>query len=87
MIVTTINHKSNVVPMRQTAECVLLEFHASQSDDPKSERIRTLQAAAKFTQEDIKAANTSYESYPASNEIEFEEACLNYLPSSLKMLT
>ena len=48
-----VNHKSNVVIMQQTVECVVLECHAS---------------------------------YPASYEIEFEEACLSYLSSSLKML-
>lgn len=85
VIVTTVNGKSNVATMRQTAESVLLEFHANQSKDPMIQKKIILEAAAKFILDDIKQVETGHETYPSSEDFEFEEASLNFLPDTLKI--
>ena len=86
VLVTTVNGKLNVATMRQTAESVLLEFHANQSKDPTTQKKMILEAAAKFILDDIKKMETGQEAYPSSKDIESEEASLNYLPDSLQIL-
>ena len=71
--------------MRQTAASILQEFHHAQSDDPEKEKSRIIEAAAKFIRDDIRAVRTSTDFYPASSDIESEEACLSYLPTTLQL--
>ena len=85
VIVTTVNGKSNVATMRQTAESVLLEFHANQSKDPLTQQKLILEAAAKLILDDIKQVETGPATYPSSTDIESAEASLNFLPDSLKI--
>ena len=85
VIITRINRKCNVVTMRHTAASILQEFHDAQSDDPEKEKSRIIEAAAKFIRDDIRAVRTSTYFYPASSDIESEEACLSYLPTTLQL--
>lgn len=85
IIFTEINGKPHVVTIRTTARVVLQDYYETQQKQTNTseEKIKLVQAAAKLIKQDIKDIGLSYESYPAIDDIESQEAGIsswkNYL--------
>lgn len=88
IIYTEINGKPNVVTLRTTARVVLQDYYETQQKQTNTseEKIKLVQAAAKLIKQDIKDMLLSYESYPAIDDIESQEAGVRFLPDTLRML-
>ena len=90
IVQTEINGKPNVITFRTTARVVLQDYYSKQQQQEKEntaeEKIKLVQAAAKLIKEDIKAIGTSHEVYPLCNDLKSEEAGIEYLPDTLRVL-
>lgn len=88
IIITEINGKPNVVTFRSTAEAVLQDFYHQEKKecDAEVEKLRVVETAAKLIRNDIKSIQTSNSVYPTSEEMLSEDACINFLPETLKVL-
>ena len=89
MVQTKINGKPDVITFRTTARVVLQDFYSKRQQEKENsaeEKIKLVQAAAKLTEEDIKAIGTSHEVYPLCNDLMSEEAGIEYLPDTLRVL-
>jgi len=53
--------------------------------NPKKDKLKIVETAAKLIQDDIKEVQTSHRAYPACNELGFDDS-INFLPESLKTL-
>ena len=69
---------------------VLQDYYSKQQQEEKEntagEKIKLVQAAAKLIKEDIKAIGTSHEVYPLCDDLKSEEAGIEYLPDTLRVL-
>ena len=87
IVQTEINGKPNVVTFRTTARVVLQDYYSKQQQqDTAEEKIKLVQAAAKLIKEDIKAIETSLEVYPLCDDLKSQEAGIEYLPDTLRVL-
>ena len=90
IILTEINGKPNVVTFRTTARVVLQDYYNKQQQQQEKntaeEKIKLVQAAAKLIKEDVKAIKTSHEVYPLCNDLKSQEAGIEYLPDTLRVL-
>ena len=88
IIVTDINGKPNVVTFRSTAKAVLQEFYQQEKKeaDTDAEKTRIVETAAKLIRNDIKALDISNTAYPTCEEIASEDACINFIPETLRVL-
>ena len=88
LIQTEINGKPNVVTFRTTARVVLQDYYSKQQQKQNTaeEKIKLVQAAAKLIKEDIKAIVTAHEVYPHCNDLTSQEAGIEYLPNTLRVL-
>ena len=88
LIQTEINGKPNVVTFRTTARVVLQDYYSKQQQKQNTaeEKIKLVQAAAKLIKEDIKAIETAHEVYPHCNDLTSQEAGIEYLPNTLRVL-
>ena len=80
--------KSNVVTFLPTAKKILTEFYDNNdptSDDIEGQKRRILETAAKIIKNEVKSLG-SVTTYPAMDEFEAIEKCLDYIPTSLKTL-
>ena len=89
LIQTEINGKPNVVTFRTTARVVLQDYYSKQQQQKQNtaeEKIKLVRAAAKLIKEDIKAIETAHEVYPHCNDLTSQEAGIEYLPNTLRVL-
>jgi len=88
IVQTEINGKPNVIPFRTTTGKALQYYSKQQQekDNTSEDKIKLIQAAAKLTKEDIKAIETSHEVYHLRDEFKSQEACIEYLPDTLRVL-
>ena len=88
IIFTEINGISNVVTFRSTAKTILQDFYQQKKKgcDADVEKIRVVETAAKLIKNYIKAMETSNAVYPTSEEMLSEDACINFLPETLRLL-
>ncbi len=87
IVFTELNGKSDVVTFRNTASCILYEFHKQQrSTTPDEEKVRIIEAAAKLIQSDVKAQKVSSDVYPTPSEMSSTTTALNFIPESLQVL-
>ena len=85
LIQTEINGK----PFRTTARVVLQDYYSKQQQQKQitaEEKIKLVWAAAKLIKEDIKAIETAHEVYPHCNDLTSQEAGIEYLPNTLRVL-
>ena len=88
IIITEINGKPNVVTFRSTAKAVLQDFYQQEKikSDADLEKIRVVETAAKLIRNDIKGIETTNTAYPTCEEMASEDACINFLPETLRVL-
>ena len=88
IIITEINGKPNVMTFRSTAKAVLQDFYqqGKMEADADVEKIRVVETAAKLIKNDIKVIETSNTAYPTCEEMASEDACINFLPETLRCL-
>ena len=53
--------------------------------NPKKDKLKIIETAAKHIRDDIKAVQTSHRAYPACDELGSDNS-INFLPESLKIL-
>ena len=88
IIITEINGKPNVVTFRSTAKAVLQDFYqqGKVKSDVEAEKVRVVETAAKLIRNDIKAMEISNTVYPTCEEMASEDACISFLPETLRVL-
>ena len=86
IIVTEINGRPNVVTFRTTVNNVIQDLHNQKQQDPQTEKLNIIKAAAKLIREDIKAFQSNNDYYPSSDDIASIDKNVEYLPQSLKLL-
>ena len=88
IIINEINSKPNVVTFRSKAEDVLHDFYQQHktSFDPGDEKNRLVETAAKLIRDDIKSIELSNSAYPSCEELASEDACIDFLPETLRLL-
>ena len=88
IIITEINGKANVVTFRSTAKAVLRDFYQQEKieSDADVEKIRVVKTAATLIKNDIKVIETTNTVYPTCEEMASEDACINFLPETLRVL-
>ena len=89
IVQTEINGKPNIITFRTTATAVLQNYYSKQQQEKENtteEKIKLGQAAAKLIKEYIKAIGTSHEIYPLCDDLKSEEAGIEYLPDTLRVL-
>ena len=53
-IITEVNWNANVIPLKSTANVVLIEFHTYQKEDPEAEKLNIIRMVAGFIRNDVK---------------------------------
>ena len=88
IVLTEINGQPNVVTFRTAANVVLQEYYKQQQqeEDTVEAKIKLVEAAAKLIKEDIKAVKTAHDAYPSCEDFKSKEACIKYLPDTLRVL-
>ena len=85
IIITNISGRADVVTIRTTAAKILQKFYDSpRTNDPETEKMKIIKAAAEFIESDIKSQQTSLDVYPHPDHISSLEKNLNFLPHSLR---
>ena len=78
----------NVETFRSTAKAVLQDFYQQEKTefDADVEKIRLIETATKLIRNDIKVIETSNIAYPTCEEMASEDACIDFLPETLRVL-
>ena len=88
IIITEINGKPNIVTFHSTAKAVLQDFYQQEKKefDADVEKIRLIETTAKLIRNDIKVIETSNTVYPTCEEMASEDACVDFLLETLRVL-
>ena len=73
---------------RSTAKAVYQNFYqqGKMKSGVEAEKVRVIETAAKLIRNDIKAMEISNTAYPSCEEMASEDACINFLPETLRVL-